>query len=126
MGMIIPFFQRQTLVGAGAWVTYLSDPFDVSDYATVNADVQILGLIGTFPSILVSLETADSLNTADSGWIPKSSFATFTGAPSGASEVLGAPTPTGALSRFVRAKVQINPADKVVTLSVIGVARESS
>lgn len=122
MSMEIPIFERQSMNGASSSVDYLSEPFDVSEYSTMNAELQVFGLIGTSPTIVVSLETAADLLTPDDRWTAVTTFTTVNNAPTIQVNLI----PEGSMSQFVRGKVTINGSDHSVTLSLKGMARESS
>lgn len=122
MAMVIPMFPRQTVVGADN-TEYYSEPFDVSEYAGMNVEVQLFGLIGSAtPSITVHIQSADSLHTADSLWDATHSFSAMDSAPQLSNAVIS----TNDAGRFVRARVVVNggSSDNAATFSVIAVARE--
>jgi len=119
MGMVVQLFPRQTVVGAGGLVSYYSDPFDSSQYDSINVEFRVFGLIGTAPTITASLETAAELHA--STWATAVSF----GAVSVAPTVLTQNLSNTNMSQFIRAKVDVNALDHALTFSMIGVARES-
>ena len=119
MGMVVPFFLRQTVVGAAEPITYYSEPVDASQYESVNVEFRVFGLIGTAPTILAALETAAELHAVT--WALSASFAEVHSAPAVFTQNLTNST----MSQFVRARVSINESDHALTFSMIGVARES-
>ena len=119
MGMVVSLFPRQTVVGSGGVVNYLSEPFDASQYDSLNVEFRVFGLIGTAPTINASLETAAELHA--STWGTAVSFPMVNSAPTVITQNLSNTT----MSQFIRAKVSINASDHALTFSMIGVARES-
>ena len=119
MGMVVPFFPRQTVVGCASPVNYYSEPFDASQYDSINVEFRVFGLIGTGPTITASLQTAAELHA--STWATAVSFAAVVAAPTVLTQNLSNTT----MSQFIRAKVNVNASDHALTFSMIGVARES-
>ena len=105
MGTVVPLFSRQTAVGADAQsVSYLSEPYEASQYDSINVEFRVFGLIGTAPTIYAYLETAAELHSAS--WTTSYSFPSLNSAPT----VLSANLANTDMSQFVRAKVVINAA----------------
>jgi hypothetical protein len=125
MAMVVPFFPRQTLVGRsiqGAF-GYYSEPFDLSQYSNLGIEVNVFGYIGAgTQQVQVSFESVGSLESGS--WLEQTDggFTTIAGAP-----ILAGSRYMG-FNNFGRVQVRFlsnNTDDQAITLSVIGVARES-
>ena len=119
MSQMMPFFPRETVVGTS--VEYISEPFDVSRFQTLNVELKVVGLIGAGPVVIARLETAAELSTLV--WSTAKTFTTITAGSVTEVEVLG----PGDMSQYVRGHLSMMAGVNVgMTFSMIGVAREGT
>ena len=116
MGMVLPFFARQTVVGV---TEYLSEPYDVSQFESVNLELRIQGLIGASPTVVAQMLTAAELSS--SNWYGALTFVTVSAAPT----IISGSLDSTDMSQFVKAKITVAGTGPGVTCSLIGVAREA-
>jgi len=124
VGLNISLFPRQTLVSANSagHVDYYSDPVCIRRFESLAFELQVLGMFGTNASMGVSVETSAELTVSDplmTGWREVLVFPTVFSAPTLIPIGMSAST----LSRYIRAKVQIQHDDTALTFSFIAAAR---
>ena len=109
--MIIEFFGPSSLIGTQ---TIYSNPVDVRDAKEVSLRLRVTGVIGTSPTLDVTVEHS---NTGEGDW---TTLGTYTQAGSATSEDKSYTVETDKMMRFIRGKYVVGGTSPGFTFSHLG------
>ena len=119
MGTVLEIFPRQTLIAANGvgFASYYSEPACVRRFSAIRFEFQLFGLMGTSPRIDTYLETAAELKAAN--WTVAVTIPPMYSAPT----IAWVSLREQEMSRFLRARIHMQPGDAAATVFLIGMAR---